>query len=162
MAEIAHQLWNISLPVRRHAIRKCCCLSSSTATGRRVWFNSIQRREHCWIYAFTDFDDYCGVHHYGTLTSRGVTACEELNSCSLLLFHPIHSYCSHCYFVYCFQGTIVVVGCCICCTFTASRLKYRSSLFSWSWSVSWVNLHCLSEKKFKTLYQIIVNFRVER
>ena len=117
----------------RHAIRKCCCLSSSTAAGRRVWFDGIQKREHCWISAFTDFDDYCGVHYYGTPNSRGVTAYEELNSCSLLLFHPIHSYCSHCYFVYCFQGTIVVVGSCIYCTITASRMKYYSSLFSWSY-----------------------------
>ena len=58
---------------------------------------------------------------------------EFVDSCSLLLFHPIHSYCSHCYFVYCFQGTMVVVGSCIYCTITTSRMKYCSSLFSWSY-----------------------------
>ena len=62
-----------------------------------------------------------------------------------------------------FQGTIVVVGSCISCTITASRVKYRFSLFNWNYQCDgWGKLRCLSEIFSEAVCEIIANFKVER
>ena len=110
---------------------KLSWLSSSTATCRRVWLGVAPKREHCWIYACDDFDNYCGVHHYCTPTLGSITAYGENWS-------RAHSCCSIRFILAVsiailfagFQGTAVVVGSCICCNIAASRMKYRYILFN--------------------------------